>query len=101
LTLILLAALLSACGSAAATPEPATAPRSAARGTIVAEGRLLPAQSAALAFAVGGTVVAVQVAEGDQVAAGQPLVALDDAAQQAALARRRPAPQQRGPPWLC
>ncbi len=60
---------------AAATPD-----------EIVAEGIVLPATAAELAFATGGVVAEVVAAEGQAVAAGEPLVRLDDSAVAAALA---------------
>ena len=54
---------------------------------IVAEGRLVPRQSADLAFSVGGTVVAVKAAEGDRVAAGQPLIVVESDTQRTTLAQ--------------
>ncbi len=55
--------------------------------TVTAEGVLLPAQTADLAFAAGGPVSARPAAEGQAVNAGEALIALDDAAARAALAQ--------------
>jgi multidrug efflux pump subunit AcrA (membrane-fusion protein) len=55
------------------------------RQTVSASGTIAPAEQADLNFAVGGTVTAVLVKEGDQVAAGQPLATVDDTLLQAQL----------------
>ncbi|MCX7858814.1 MAG: biotin/lipoyl-binding protein [Chloroflexus sp.] len=49
------------------------------------EGRVMPAQEAWLRFERSGIVSAILVAEGEQVAAGQPLAQLDDRAQRLAV----------------
>ncbi len=71
-------------GGAAATPPPSIPPVPPAT-EIVADGRVVPERFAELGVAVPGTVLAVLVAEGDEVAAGAPLVRLDPAAAQAEL----------------
>src|SRR5947209_11885716 len=65
----ILALLISACG-AQATPTPAALPAVADNLAVVADGRVLPAQSLSLSFAAGGQVAKVLVAEGDTLAAG-------------------------------
>ncbi len=63
-------------------PTPTAAPATStddvpAGGRIVAEGRVVPARSAALGFASGGIVAQVVPALGEQVSAGQVLARLD------------------------
>ncbi|MBP6786298.1 MAG: efflux RND transporter periplasmic adaptor subunit [Candidatus Promineofilum sp.] len=84
-----LAALaLTACGQAAEPPAAASpAARAALSGDITAEGMLVPLETADLAFPGGGIVVELAAVEGATVAAGDPLVRLDDAAPAAALAQ--------------
>jgi multidrug resistance efflux pump len=74
--------LLAGCGqdsgqsegeSAEATPIPAV---SAAADVVIAEGQLVPLRSANLSFQLGGTVEEILVAEGDEVAEGDPLIRL-------------------------
>jgi HlyD family secretion protein len=89
LTIGALAALLAGCASASAmeltpTPQPpqadavevARAPRAGGE-TVVASGQVLPAREARLSFTTAGRVAAVTVAEGDPVATGDLLIALD------------------------
>jgi HlyD family secretion protein len=65
-------------GSAPATPAPAvTASAIKASAKIIAEGKVVPAKSAALSFQTGGIVVQVPVALGDKVEAGKLLAQLD------------------------
>ena len=70
LSLFILAALVAAC-SAQPAPTPAVPSKVVDNLAVVADGQLLPAQSLALAFATGGQVAQVLVAEGDTVTAGQ------------------------------
>ncbi len=69
LLLPILSLVVAAC-SAPATPTPAALAPVADNLTVVADGRVLPAQSLDLSFATGGQVAQVLVAEGDTVAAG-------------------------------
>jgi multidrug efflux pump subunit AcrA (membrane-fusion protein) len=74
-------------GTTAANTAPAqSAPAVKATDQIVAEAKVVPAQSAALSLTSGGAVAAVLVREGDAVQAGQVLVRLDSRRQQADLA---------------
>ena len=75
--LILTAVLASACGSAG-TPAPSAIPAASETSTtaITAEGTLLPAQSAELAFAQGGVVKEILVQPGGRVAKGDVIVRL-------------------------
>ncbi len=75
--LILTAVLASACGSAG-TPAPSSIPAASETSTITitAEGALLPAQSAELAFAQGGVVKEILVQPGGKVAKGDVIVRL-------------------------
>jgi multidrug resistance efflux pump len=75
--LLLAALLLTAC-SGAATPAPASAPIAAESPRVVtAEGTLLPAPAAELAFAQPGIVAEILVTPGDKVAADDALARLD------------------------
>lgn len=85
LSLILILAL-AACSQgeqpAAETAEPtveASVSSAADSGVVSAEGQIVPARSADLAFQTGGTVIEVLVEEGQTVAAGDPLIKLDAA----------------------
>jgi len=69
-------------GGATATPDPSIAAVPSST-EVVADGRVVPARSAELGAGVPGTIAEVLVAEGDDVAAGAPLVRLDPAAAQA------------------
>ena len=73
----------------AATPTPETdiSAQSELPNVVSAEGFVVPANEADLAFQVGGRVVEVLVAEGEQVQAGQALIRLDDTDQQQAVAQ--------------
>jgi multidrug efflux pump subunit AcrA (membrane-fusion protein) len=76
--LFLLSLTISACAGLTATPTPqvgAVATESAS-GVVTAEGKLLPAPAAELAFAQGGVIDEVLVKPGDQVAAGDVLARL-------------------------
>ena len=78
--LVTLTLLLSGCdalGGADATPE-STIPIVESSGAVLSEGNLVPRHSAYLAFATGGHVAEVLVAEGDDVTAGQLLARLGD-----------------------
>ncbi len=70
----------------AATPT-VTPVKAAEVRVITAEGRVVPAQHATLAFKVGGRVIAIPVHEGEQVKAGTVLARLDDALLQAQTAQ--------------
>jgi HlyD family secretion protein len=81
--LLLLSLILTACAgiaTGAATPTAqagtATAVAESASGIVTAEGKLLPAPAAELAFAQGGVVAEVLVKPGDTVAAGDVLARL-------------------------
>src|SRR5258708_8816916 len=62
--------LIGAACSAEAPPPPAALAPVVDNLAVVADGRLLPAQSLDLSFAAGGQVAQVLVAEGDTLAAG-------------------------------
>ena len=96
---LLLAAmmLLTACGQENSPEATATTPaaeadvvqvsQAAETGRIAAEGQLIPLVSADLAFQTGGVVAELFVAEGQTVAAGDPLIQLDAAAVEAGVAQ--------------
>jgi multidrug resistance efflux pump len=75
----------------AATPLPAEPVVVSGDGAISAEGQIVPLRHAALAFDAPGVVVEIAAAEGAPVAAGQPIVRLDDSDQQLALQRAQAA----------
>jgi HlyD family secretion protein len=72
--------------ASAVAPATVEAAPVAASNLVVAEGKVVPARSAALSLASSGTVAAVLVEAGDTVAAGQVLARLDDRRQRAELA---------------
>ncbi|MBV7338349.1 HlyD family efflux transporter periplasmic adaptor subunit [Chloroflexi bacterium TSY] len=82
-----LSAALPPESPSAKTPQPVAEPFTPAversQRVAVTQGRLVPARDAALSFSVSGSVVQIFVDEGDVVEAGQVLVKLDDALQQA------------------
>ncbi len=92
LTTLLAAALLAGCSTnnnAASTPAPApliAAPVRAANEIIV-DGVVVPVRSAALNLATGGIVDEILVSEGAPVSAGEPILRLRAARQQAAVAQ--------------
>ena len=85
---LVLVALLAACGTpATATPKPAATSASAPANAVIAEGHLVPAQDATLAFQVRGTVTEIVVKIDDAVKQGDVLARLggeSDAAYSAA-----------------
>jgi len=74
--------ILSACGSKSTDPS-ATTPAPSVNA-VIAEGHLVPNQSAYLSFLASGRVEEVLVKKGDQVSAGQVLARLGDREQAAA-----------------
>ncbi len=77
--LILASLLIGACAPAAAgTTEPTPLPTVVADETLIAEGRVEPAQYAEIAFNASGAVSEVLVKEGEQVKKGQALIRLGD-----------------------
>ncbi len=81
-SLAILAAGVIACSVAASQADvpngaPTVLPTVKAGNTILAEGKVVPARSAALGFQVAGTVAEIPVAVGDRVASGQVLAQLD------------------------
>ncbi|MEP7136078.1 MAG: biotin/lipoyl-binding protein [Chloroflexota bacterium] len=93
---VLIALMLAACGSGGNSNQPIptvvldggtvnssatqTAPRPSSSGDISASGIIVSAQEAQLAFALAGDIKKVNVAEGDQVKAGDVLAELDNTA---------------------
>jgi HlyD family secretion protein len=91
---LLLGAALAGCRPTAipVKPTPTAAPAASvaaaqASGRIVAEGRVVPAKSAALSFASGGIVTQVPVTVGQVVRVGQVLAQLDTSLLQPQLAQ--------------
>ena len=76
-----------------ATPTPASgAPAAAEAPTVVtAEGKILPAREATLAFRLSGRVAVIPVKEGQTIKTGQVLVQLEDADLKAAVAQAEAA----------
>lgn len=71
---------LTACSQAAqpaAAPAATALPVVAADSAVIAEAKVVPANSVELSFETSGTVAELLVAEGDTVTAGQPLARLD------------------------
>lgn len=74
---IILAAIMTACGGAPeATPEATQIPIVVADDTIIAEGRVEPTQYAEIAFSTNGVVSEVLVKDGEPVIQGQLLIRL-------------------------
>ena len=59
----------------------------AAAGSVVADARVVPVQSAGLSLSTGGIVKEILVGEGEEVAAGEVILRLDTAQQRVAVAR--------------
>jgi HlyD family secretion protein len=84
LLLIFVFAFLAGCGAQGASPAgagdagQATAEVAPVKtdSSVIAEGKVVPAEEASLSFITGGVVGEVLVAEGDVVQAGQPLMRL-------------------------
>jgi HlyD family secretion protein len=80
LLLIVIVALMAGCsgqGQASPTAQPgADVPPVKSDSSVIAEGKVVPAQDASLSFTTGGVVGEVLAAEGDLVQAGQPLIRL-------------------------
>jgi HlyD family secretion protein len=78
---------LTACGGQATAIQPTPIPPVRADERVVAEARVVPARSAALAMNSSGVVANVLVAEGDTVQAQQVLLVLDTRRQEAIVAQ--------------
>ena len=82
ITILVLAVTLAACKQTT-TPTPIVSTPAqgdntfAAGSSVVASGEVVPAQEARLAFTIVGRVKTVDVAEGDEVQAGQTIITLD------------------------
>ncbi len=75
--------------AAAPAKSPTPSQRAQPGQPVVFDGKVMPAQSAALSFSTGGTVAEILVAEGANVQAGQLLLRLDHSAQSIQLDRAR------------
>jgi multidrug resistance efflux pump len=75
ITFFVLVFFLAACGTPA-TESPVVESTPAPANAVIAEGRLVPAQDATLAFTARGTVIEVRVQVGDKVKAGDVLARL-------------------------
>jgi multidrug efflux pump subunit AcrA (membrane-fusion protein) len=91
--LLVVVATVWLAGRSAATAEPelATARTGTLDRTVVITGTVQPSQRADLNFPAGGEVVSVTVTVGQQVAAGQPLAAVDAASLSGQVAQARSA----------
>jgi len=81
--LFILALALAACGTSATETPTVAESTPISPNAVIAEGRIVPAQDATLAFQARGTVTAVDVQIGDKVKAGDVLARIggpDDAA---------------------
>lgn len=78
---------LAACGGQTADVQPTIVPPVRADERVVAEARVTPVQSAALAMNTGGVVAEILITEGDTVAAEQILLRLDSRRQEALVAQ--------------
>lgn len=78
--LLLLAVSLVGCDNLpfGAQPTPTVAPITSSQGQVIVEGRVVPADDAALFFGASGKVTSVLVSEGDEVSEGQVLARLGD-----------------------
>lgn len=78
----------SAIGSGGTAADPTPIPTVVSESSaVIAEGRIVPAESTDLSFTLAGTLAVLSVQVGDRVSAGQPLATLDDGeAAQARLA---------------
>jgi HlyD family secretion protein len=74
-----------ALAAGTATPSPTALPAVLAPDKVIAEATVVPVRSAALSFALDGTVADLLVNEGDRVEAGQVLARLDDRQQAGAV----------------
>lgn len=72
-------------------PTPTPTPNEAEPAPISAEGRIVPAREATLAFRYGGRVSAVRLAEGENVKAGEVLIELETADLEANVAQAQAA----------
>lgn len=88
LTFVVAGGLLAACSSETPSVDATSTAVSQPASSLIAEGRLEPANSLDQAFPVGGQVAEVLVQDGDMVSVGQPLARLNASAEAgAALAR--------------
>lgn len=108
LSLIMFGLFLCGCGTTPRTPTPETSGAAEMARPVSVSGKVVPSTWAALSFQRGGTLVALDVAEGQEVVAGQKLAELDGteselalraakeglALQQANLALAQAAPQE-------
>jgi len=74
--LVIFALLLGGCSLISPTPQPTPIPTVTGSGNITAEGRVVPKESAVLAFPIAGQVSAISAAKGAEVKAGDLLVQL-------------------------
>lgn len=80
--------LLAACSSDTSSVDATSTAVSQPASSLIAEGRLEPANSLEQAFPVGGQVAEVLVQDGDKVSVGQPLARLNASAEAAAALAR-------------
>lgn len=90
LILLMLAVVLTACGSAPATPTPAAAAQPLP-AVVSASGKVLPEQWANLSFRTDGPIVDLKVRSGDAVKSGDLIARLDDVDAKLAVAQAEAA----------
>jgi multidrug efflux pump subunit AcrA (membrane-fusion protein) len=90
IVLVISGLLIAACGAIGGPgggPTPTAVPVVESNAQVVAEGRLVPNQSANLSFKAGGQITEILITEGDSVEAGQVIARLDKSEQlQSAIA---------------
>lgn len=93
--LLLLFMMVGCTQQATPVPTPAATPLppvgSASGGTATASGKVVPVSSTELSFVSAGQVQTITVSAGDQVEAGELLIALNDAAAKASVAQAQAA----------
>lgn len=85
LSLTILSLFLGACATGSGTPTPETPGAAETVRPVSVSGKVVPARWAVLAFQHGGRLVALEVEEGQEVAVGQKLAAVDASETELAL----------------
>lgn len=98
-TILILAIMLTACGSPTPSAVPPAPPASveviniSSPDVVIASASIVPAQVAQLGFTISALVKEIAVKEGDKVQAGQPLIMLDSSELEFAVAAAESAYQ--------